>query len=48
MLCIRDIELMAKTQGFRAEVKAIFMTAFDTDYVKYDLDKYNYRAAKIF
>ena len=42
------IELMAKIQDLKPEMNAIFMTAFDADYVKSDLGKYSYKVAEIF
>ncbi len=36
---MNGIELMAKIKDLEPEVKAIFMTAFDADYVKSDLRK---------
>jgi two-component SAPR family response regulator len=42
------MELMAKIKDLEPEVNAIFMTAFDLDYVKSYLEKYNYKVAEIF
>jgi|tagenome__1003787_1003787.scaffolds.fasta_scaffold20366706_1 two-component SAPR family response regulator len=42
------IELMAKIKDLKPEVKAIFMGAFDTYYVKSDPEKYNYRVTETF
>ena len=46
---ISGIELMAKFKDLEpAEVNVIFITAFNVDYVKYELEKYDYKAAEIF
>lgn len=42
------IELMAKIQDLKTEVKAIFMTAFHAYYVKSYLEKYNYKVTETF
>ena len=46
---ISGIELMAKFKDLEpAEMNVIFITAFNVDYVKYELEKYDYKAAEIF
>jgi len=41
MPLISGIELMAKIKDLKPEVNAIFITAFDPDYVKSYLEKYD-------
>ena len=47
MPCTSGIELMAEIKDLESKVKAIFMTAFDIDYVKSDLQKYNCKVTEI-
>jgi YesN/AraC family two-component response regulator len=41
MPSMNGIELMAKIKDLEPEVNAIFITAFDADYVKSELEKYD-------
>jgi YesN/AraC family two-component response regulator len=48
MPSMSGIKLMAKIKDLEPAVNAIFMTVFDADHVKSDLEKYNYKVAEIF
>jgi DNA-binding NtrC family response regulator len=42
------IELVAHIKKLEPRVKAIFMTAFDVDSIKPELEKYDYEVAEVF
>ena len=42
------IELIAHTKKLKPKVNAMLMTAFDMDYIKPDLEKYDYEIVEIF
>ena len=42
------IELIAHIKKLEPKVNAMFMTAFDVDYIKPELEKYDYEIARIF
>ena len=45
---ISDIELIAHIKKLKPKVNAMLMTAFDMDYIKPDLEKYDYEIVEIF
>jgi two-component system, cell cycle response regulator CpdR len=48
MPVMSGIELVTNIKKLESNVKAIFMTAFDVDYVKQELEKCDYEIAEIF
>jgi response regulator RpfG family c-di-GMP phosphodiesterase len=43
-----DIELIANIKKLEPKVKAMFITAFDKDHIKPELEKYDYQIVEIF